>query len=171
MTKSSTGSFRQPHYLDGDAPDVAVNANEVADYAAEFGNHKVGTAAERNAATSWAWDGLTWGDTTDGCNYRYAVSGGAWKRTWSPTGTPFAMAAGKVTNAAGAPVNVVFPVGRFSVPPIITMSNTSAYTGGLNAQAVTKDGFRGGAYDASGNSIAGEWYWSAVQMTSAAAAG
>lgn len=132
MTKSSTGSFRQPHYLDGDAPDVAVNANEVADYAAEFGNYKVATNADRINATAWAWEGLEW-RTTD-TKLDWVFTGGAWKlagpRYDLPSTSPLAGAAytggGQIVTKADSIV-VTCDASSTAVAPWVG----GAFTGGL----------------------------------------
>ena len=77
MTASSYGPRNAPQFADGDAPDVAVNPTQVAAYAAKVGNRRVGTTAERTAATGLdVWEGLEWEDTTDGCTYKYIAA--AW---------------------------------------------------------------------------------------------
>lgn len=66
------GSHNQPQFLTNGAPELGVDENLVADYAAKVGNRRVGTTAERVAATGKdVWDGLVWGDTTDGLEYKY----------------------------------------------------------------------------------------------------
>jgi hypothetical protein len=58
-----------PRFLDGGAPDLAVDSNALSSYAELVGNRKVGTTAERNAAKTATnpvavWEGLSWYDTT-----------------------------------------------------------------------------------------------------------
>ena len=78
MTSSSTGAKNQPHFADADAPDVAVNPTQVADYAAKVGNRRVGTFGERQAASANdVWDGLAWFDTNENAEYIYRA--GAWR--------------------------------------------------------------------------------------------
>lgn len=82
MTASSYGTKNEPKFADADAPDLAVNPTQVAAYAAKVGNRRTGTTAERNAATGLdVWEGLLWGDTTDGVEYRRTA--GAWKAWYS----------------------------------------------------------------------------------------
>lgn len=68
----------EPQYAGTGAPADAADLTEVAAYAALVGNRKVGTTAQRTATTGTAeaWDGLLWGDTTDGFEYKY--KSGAW---------------------------------------------------------------------------------------------
>ncbi|WP_152970154.1 hypothetical protein [Frigoribacterium sp. RIT-PI-h] len=73
----TSGSKNQPQFLDGGAPDLATDSNLVSDYAAKVGNRRVGTTAERNAATGKdVWEGLEWHDTTT--NKVYSRIGGSW---------------------------------------------------------------------------------------------
>ncbi|WP_022886353.1 hypothetical protein [Glaciibacter superstes] len=78
MTADATpGAKNQPQFLVGGAPDIGVDENIVADYAAKVGNRRTGTTTERLAATGKdVWEGLLWGDTTDELEYKR--TGGAW---------------------------------------------------------------------------------------------
>lgn len=78
MTYSSLGAKRQPQFADADAPDVAVNPSQVANYAADYGNYKVDTAAARSTAAAWAWEGLLWRDS-DGNKVLWKFTSGSWK--------------------------------------------------------------------------------------------
>jgi hypothetical protein len=58
-----------PRFLDGGAPDLAVDSNALSSFTELVGNRKVGTTAERNAAKTATnpiavWEGLSWYDTT-----------------------------------------------------------------------------------------------------------
>lgn len=85
MAVDFLGAKRQPQFLDTGAPDIAVDDSAVANYAAEFGNHKIGTAAERATATAWAWPGLHWTDS-DGLKSTYIFDGTGWKTGAEDTG-------------------------------------------------------------------------------------
>jgi hypothetical protein len=78
MSRDTSGPKNEPQYAGTGAPADAADLSEIATYAALVGNRKTGTTAQRNAATgtSAAWEGLLWGDTTDGYEYRY--TSGAW---------------------------------------------------------------------------------------------
>ena len=79
MAASATkGPKGQPRFPATDAPDLGVDEEIVADYAAKVGNRRVGTTAERDLAASSGdvWEGLLWGDTTTGLEYKRV--GGAW---------------------------------------------------------------------------------------------
>lgn len=80
MARDSSGTKNQPQYLGTGAPATAADQNEIANYAADVGNRKVKTAAER-AALSGAdvWDGLEVFESDTGRAY-LRISGG-WKRT------------------------------------------------------------------------------------------
>ncbi|QKS21001.1 hypothetical protein HUN58_14690 [Curtobacterium sp. Csp1] len=59
--------------------DDGADLTEIAAYAATVGNRKVGSTAQRNAAVTeenGTWEGLIWGDTTDGNEYRF--TSGSW---------------------------------------------------------------------------------------------
>lgn len=66
-------------YSASGASDDGADLTEIAAYAAEVGNRRVGTTAQRQAALTeenGVWEGLIWGDTTDGNEYRF--TGGSW---------------------------------------------------------------------------------------------
>jgi hypothetical protein len=81
MAVDSRGSKGEPQFLDGGAPDLAVDANAISDYAAANGNYRVGTRSQRDTFTAAgsAWVGLRWYDTTDASTYAYLGAAG-WKR-------------------------------------------------------------------------------------------
>lgn len=80
MARDSSGSKNQPQYLGAGGLATAADQNEIANYAADVGNRKVGTAAARAALTGAdVWDGLEFGETDTGREY-VRISGG-WKRT------------------------------------------------------------------------------------------
>jgi hypothetical protein len=84
MSRDTSGPKNEPQYAGTGAPADAADLSEVATYAALVGNRKVGTTIQRNAATSTtsAWEGLLWGDTTDGLEYRYTSA--AWVNVTGP---------------------------------------------------------------------------------------
>lgn len=92
MAADSFGTKNQPQFSDNGAVDLAVDSNALADYSAKVGNRRVGTTAERNAATGKdLWEGLEWWDTTVGGVYRYIA--GRWQYfgrlpTWTPVTPP-----------------------------------------------------------------------------------
>lgn len=77
---ASTGidaTYGTPTWTNTQAPDFGPDLSEAARAAARFGNFRVGTTAERNAASGGAARaGVYWSDTTDGELYRRA--GGTW---------------------------------------------------------------------------------------------
>ena len=174
MAVSTYGNKGKPEFSDLDAPDVAVNPTAVGTYAAKVGNRRVGTTAEREIAASSGdvWDGLLWGDTTDGSEYRYVVGSG-WRRIWSPGSTPYATAAGvgSVT-FSGQTTNftITIPAGKFTVAPIVNILSRSNVTAPIfsavatNATTVNVLGTQGGA----GLNL--PYQWIAVQMTPTSAA-
>jgi hypothetical protein len=77
MARDSSGSKNQPQYAGTGAPADAADLSEIATYAALVGNRKVGSTAARTGSTGAdVWEGLLWGDTDDGLEYRY--TSGAW---------------------------------------------------------------------------------------------
>jgi|GEM_PF-4618468 len=157
MAASATkGPKGQPRFPANEAPDMGVDEEILADYAAKVGNRRVGTTAERNAATgSDLWEGLIWGDTTDKLEYRRTA--GAWARFGDiervvngRTGTP---AAGTqfiheykfvqgLTNSGGLlaiPFAVAFPNGAGHI--FFTANSGTGSTPVLNAGSLSKTGF------------------------------
>jgi hypothetical protein len=66
-------------YSASGASDDGADLTEIAAYAALVGNRKTGTSAQRAAAITeqnGVWEGLIWGDTTDGNEYRF--TSGSW---------------------------------------------------------------------------------------------
>jgi hypothetical protein len=166
LTATSWGTKNQPQFADGDAPDVALNPSQVADYAAKVGNRRVGTTAERVAATGKdVWEGLVWGDTTLGVDFRY--KSGAWLQL-SPA---FAMAAGAGSNANGAYATVNFPAGRFTQIPLVTATTNGAQPATMNIGSISTTSMTIAGFNASNVAVACSWHWHAVQMTPTAAAG
>lgn len=106
-------------------------------------------------------------------NSEWTRVSGAWKRTWSPNGYPYAMAAGTASNSNGFVGNVTFPTGRFTVAPIITATTSypSASTMIINRGGTGSSSFQAGGVNASGTFVATNWAWTAVQMTPTSAAG
>lgn len=80
MARDSSGPKNVPQYAGTGAPADAADLTEVAAYAAAVGNRKSGTTIQMNAllGTVDAWDGLFFGNTTDGFEYRHTA--GAWVR-------------------------------------------------------------------------------------------
>lgn len=78
VADAPAGAKGQPQFLDAGAPDIAVDPNLVADYAALVGNRKVGTTAQQDAlAGDLVWEGLLFGNTTDGTERRFTAAGAA----------------------------------------------------------------------------------------------
>lgn len=72
MARDSSGTHNQPHYAGTGAPADAADMTEIADYAATVGNSKTGTTTAMNAlAGADVWEGLIFGNTTDGFVYKY----------------------------------------------------------------------------------------------------
>lgn len=86
-------------------------------------------------------------------------------------GAPYAEAAGVGT---GGTPTIVFPAGRFTVPPIVTISfNSYVPNAQILATAITATQFQAVVYNiASGSTLTGASFaWRAVQMRSGSAAG
>lgn len=116
MARDNSGTKNEPQYTTTGAPADAADLTEIALYASTVGNRKVGPTTHatpslgRTTSTgSDVWEGLLWGDTTDGWEYRY--TSGAWVQ-WGKakdgvklirTGTAgvFTGAAWTVLNTAG----------------------------------------------------------------------
>lgn len=156
-----------PIFSDADAPDVARNPTEVAEFAAEVGTRLVGTTAERNAY-AYARNGLEWRDTT--LKKTFVHDGSGW--VMNPV-----LAAGTLANAT-VPANsfittaVVFPTGRFNVAPVVTANPVGA-SRTLSAwpEDVTNLGFNLLRGSTSGANQTASATWTAVQMTPTTGAG
>lgn len=89
-----------PIFADGDAPDVAQNATEVAEFAASVGTRLIGSTSDRTGY-SYAREGLRWWDTDEGAEYLYDGSG--WKEiyrpltAWTPSVTGLTVGNGTLT--------------------------------------------------------------------------
>lgn len=95
----TTGSNGQPLFTTSDAVRIAAYLTQISNYAALVGNRKVGTTAQRLAASETngnAWQGLQWKDTTDGNEYERSSSA-----SWVLTGTDSNWQLSTITIAAG----------------------------------------------------------------------
>lgn len=131
-----------PIFADGDAPDVARNPTEVAEYAAKVGNRLIGTTAQREAY-QYGREGVSWYDTT--ANRLYTHNGTAFigeKLRQSGTHT--------ITNVSGGGSDsgifwtgqqtVTFPV-PYSTPPNITATAIGTYVGFAHVSTRTATSF------------------------------
>jgi len=90
MAVDSFVAKNAPNFLGGGAPDLAVDSNAIATYAAKVGNRRAGTTAERIAATGLdVWEGLEWFDTT--LRYSFLYLSGGWVSV-GPSGVVTALA-------------------------------------------------------------------------------
>lgn len=127
-------------------------------------NAYVGTSAQRNAFTT-APVGTIWSDTNGS---RLVYKRGA--SSWEPVSPERVEAKGKVTITVsnpdpGATVNVTFPSGTFSSPPLVFVSKQTG--GGARlipyVASVTASGFQAGVYSGDGSGTGGSivelaWY-------------
>lgn len=175
-----------PYLLPSNPPDLAAISKAIVDWAAPRINMRFASAAARAAAVPVPLEGMvSW---LADVNALYVYNGAAWvppSALERPGTTPFAQAAGSVSLAgtavaAGGAVSVVisFPVGRFTVVPLLQASMGVAPGGAalltLHASASSTTNATIYLYNASGavqTWVAMAITWSAVQMTSAAAAG
>jgi hypothetical protein len=88
-------------------------------------------------------------------------------------GRPFRNSAGSANTSASAAVTVTFPVGRFTVAPIITATPVTGSAAVVMAyiNTPTASSFGISLYNVTGNRVAQPAHWTAVQMTSTTAAG
>lgn len=100
MAVDSTGTKNEPIFFANGSPEVDVDPTAVAAYAAKVGNRRVGTTAERTAATGKdVWEGLEWFDTDLDEVFIY-LSGGwtEWAHDWKAyTSTPTNVSGGTLT--------------------------------------------------------------------------
>jgi len=82
MAVDSYGTKNEPRFTDTGGPDLAVDSNALSDHIVKMGNRRVGTSAERDAASAnpkEVWEGLEWEDTTTKKVYRRIA--GSWVQT------------------------------------------------------------------------------------------
>ena len=93
---------------------------------------------------------------------------------------PYATSAGTVTVSAPSALNtlqtasVTFPASRFTQAPLVVVAavNTATNARVVKADAVTTSGFTAGQWQLTGGTLQSTGvHWTAIQMTSAAAAG
>ena len=133
----------------------------------------VWSAADRDAKFPVPYDGLQVYRLDLHLTQTYTST--AWN---TGSGTPFAMAAGIIAVSSGGVSNVVFPVGRFTVPPILTLGMSYVIASGNAATSLAYYVYAGG------NSLTKDGVglrtlttdivnvsWTAVQMTPTSAAG
>lgn len=152
-----------------DVSTTQADLQALADWADPSRNLTFATAAAL-PATSFPGQRAYVNADPGGGNGAYVSDGTGWKRTWSP-GTPYAEAAGAGSNNANA-TTVTFPAGRFTAPPIVTVTNNGGSVYFTNAQNVTKNNCVIAGYDDAGNPVNGAtWNWEAKQMTPTSGAG
>ena len=123
MAASSTrGPKGQPRFPATDAPDLGVDEEIVADFAAAVGNRRVGTTAQRLALTGLDfYEGLAFGDTT--LKAEFKVTNGVWKAI------PNIQSEERTaTTSAGGDVTVTFPE-AFTTIASIFIQDTNAGAG------------------------------------------
>jgi hypothetical protein len=88
-------------------------------------------------------------------------------------GRPFRNSAGSVTTSTAGAVTVTFPVGRFTVAPIINAANATGSAAATMPyiSSPTAASFGISLFNVSGTRVAQLAHWTAVQMTSTTAAG
>lgn len=85
---------------------------------------------------------------------------------------PFRFAAGRHVMSSAVWTTINFPAGRFTQPPVVTISPMSAGAYSAQAHNVTTTNFQGGVVVTNtGNLIASSFQWIAVQMTPTSAVG
>jgi hypothetical protein len=172
VASESTGAKNQPYFSATGAPEIDVDPGVVSDYAAKVGNRRVGTTAERNAATGKdVWPGLEWYDTTEDAAY-VRTSSSTWARLFRRGHFPYAMAAGAGSNPASAYTTVTFPVGRFTVVPWVTAMSNGVQPAIINVGSISNTSMEIAGFSGANNiAVQSNWYWIAVQMTPTSATG
>jgi len=163
-----------------DAFNPPVQHKATVDSAADYHNRKIyATAAAMNADTYAlkGWRGFT---TDEGKEYRHDGTGWVLTPAAGDAGVPFRTAGGKLTAVSVVPggavrTAVVFPAGRFSVPPLVIPSRTDPSreitVGADNVTALGFDLMRGYASDTGVTRTGVTAAWVAIQMTSTDASG
>lgn len=133
----------------------------------------VDTKANLDAITGYTGqEAYVYNDTTANNVGKYIWTGSSWIRMWHAGSTAFAEATGTGINATGFNTTVTFPAGRFTVAPIVMVTNTGNSTWATNAQNITATNCQIAGYNpATGTAVASTWSWHAIQMTPTTAAG
>lgn len=152
--------FQAPFNAQSDALEASLNgvaANFFLAYATKSAMVSEPGTRVRQHATVYA-------DSTAANNGDYWWDGANWQ-PMVKAGTPVAWAAGLGSNTTAAKT-VTFPAGRFTAPPIVTVTNTGAAVYFTNAQNITATQCVIAGYNDAGNAVSGAtWMWIAVQMT------
>lgn len=158
----------RPIFVDTDAPDIKVDPTEAAKFAADVGNRIVRADLAGLNSYTYKRAGLA-GHALD-TKTDYVHDGSGWVRVQRVQ----AEAAGVATVAA-ATTTVNFPVGRFTVAPVITgltpIHPSNVVVARLLQGSVTTTKFDVQIFTIGGAIVAGDVHWHAVQMTPSTAAG
>jgi hypothetical protein len=78
MAADSYGPNGEPQFAGSGVPQDAADLTLVGAFAGQVGNRRKGSSSDRNSflSTGQGQEGLIWGDTTDGNEYR--LTGGSW---------------------------------------------------------------------------------------------
>jgi hypothetical protein len=139
MAVDTYGSKGEPQFTDAGAPDLAVDANAVSKYAADYGNYRVGTTSQRSAETvaGRVWPGLEWFDTSEQRLYTYSNGWkfGAGNVPWAQT---VRVAAG---DAETYPGNTLVGIHSVSIPNAPGGVYEWSFSVSLSATATTSGEF------------------------------
>lgn len=126
-----------PIFADGDAPDVAVNATQVAEYAGQVGTRLIGTTAERTAY-DFTRKGLRWFDTT--LNTEFVYTGSAWAEDFSfPASFSVAFAGPNYASSVASPVVGRIRNGEARLKGTARSTSSLGFTPGTNYTLGTID--------------------------------
>lgn len=175
MTTSALGVWTPGDSDDWDLTiDLAAMANSIDTVVLNTRARYEKSGATVGALGTGLFNGQTgWVTGTNPGLYTWSAATSSWDQIASrnTSWTPYAMAVGQDSNAAGAFKTVTLPAGRFSQPPRIYVSGLTAPPGMPIIQAVSTTSFQAGLFNAAGSAIAGTWNWQAVQMTATSASG
>ncbi|ROS62212.1 hypothetical protein EDF38_1315 [Frigoribacterium sp. PhB160] len=127
MAADSYGPKGEPQFAGSGASADAEDLTLLGEFAADVGNNRVGTTAERDAATAAgeAYDGLTWWDTT--LRRRFQRVGTSWR----PAGALMDGDLREGTTAANGVVGVGHSLGAVPRAVLITGTGRGAVPGEL----------------------------------------
>ncbi len=139
MAADSYGPNGEPQFAGSGVPQDAADLTLVGAYAGQVGNRRVGPTTDRNAflSSGQGGEGLIWGDTTDGNEYR--LTGGSWVLLFPQVRDSRSVGGTKTAGVGGGSTynfetwNFTIPAGRAAVLRILATTLVGKQTTGTIA--------------------------------------
>jgi len=162
------GAKGNPRFLGAGAPSTATDLNLISDWAASVAGETRASAASLPATGNWVGREIMAEDT--GALYLCTALPNTWQRIWSP-GTPFAEATGTISLTSSFQT-INFPVGRFTVAPLVFLQCVSGAGGAIGNTSLVASGVTASSFQARQElATSYPWAWRAIQMTPTTAEG